>query len=109
MDTVAEMELLGLQLCRRQRKGGRMAGQGEVLEGGEGEGGRRGRRKGVIGSDKASMKAPGPAPGDSEDTQRARYQAARGALLAGWSSQAGPRGHAVSGSPSGLAFPLASQ
>lgn len=51
MDTVAEMELLGLQLCRRQREGGRMAGQGEVLEGGEGEGGRRGRRKGVIGSE----------------------------------------------------------
>lgn len=35
MDTMAKMGLLGLQLCRRQRKGGgRWLGRGEVLEGG---------------------------------------------------------------------------
>lgn len=60
-------------------------------------------------ADKTNTKAPGPALGDSGflSPDGPSALAARGALL-GW-GPVGLDGHAVSGSLSGLALPLASQ
>ena len=112
---MGKIELLGLQLCEKQRKGGgRWLGRGEVLEGGGGRWWKEGRQRKERESNRikerqTDTKVPGPARG------LWRHSAGPVPRLPGEPcSQAGtrsgrPGGHAVSGSPGGLALPLASR
>lgn len=71
---------------------------------------RKGEKEGDRIKDKTNMKAPGPALGDSGDTQWVQYPGCQGSPAGRLEPrQTGSSGHAVSGSPSRLALPLASQ